>query len=275
MFHEDYFPFAQSIDSPPFCSHPIPFMDCSEHEISESILVSSVDPPTVPAPSGDSMVQPRRSTRTTRPPVWTTDYSCPSLTRTNSAYCVYPISRHLQYSNFSPYQSFVAAISSVTEPQFYHEAVTDPRWRQAMNLELAALESNHTWAVVDLPENTKPIGCRWVYKIKYLPDGNVDRFKARLVAKGYTQLPGMYFHDTFSPTAKIVTIRCLLALTAINRRSLNQWMWPLPFSKEIWMRRFSCVCHRGVRFIGLIKFVIAQALVWPKASISPMESQIC
>lgn len=85
-----------------------------------------------------------------------------------------------------------------------------------MDLELAALESNHTWDVVDLPAHAKPIGCRWVYKIKFLPDGKIDRFKARLVAKGYTQQPGIDFHDTFSPTAKVATLHFMLSLAPIH-----------------------------------------------------------
>lgn len=85
-----------------------------------------------------------------------------------------------------------------------------------MDLELAALESNHMWDVVDLPAHVKHIGCRWVYKLKFLPNGTIDRFKARLVAKGYTQQPGIDFHDTFSPTAKMVIIRCLFSLASIN-----------------------------------------------------------
>lgn len=92
----------------------------------------------------------------------------------------------------------------------------DPRWKHAMDLELAALDSNRTWDVVDLPPNVKPIKCRWVYKLKFLPTGKVDEFKARLMAKGYTQQAGVDFHDTFSPMAKIVTIRCLLSLAAVH-----------------------------------------------------------
>ena len=55
-----------------------------------------------------------------------------------------------------------------------------------MIAELQALELNNTWFLVPLPLNKRSVGCKWVFKIKYKPDGIVERYKARLVAKGYT-----------------------------------------------------------------------------------------
>lgn len=43
-----------------------------------------------------------------------------------------------------------------------------------------------------------------------------------MVAKGYTQLEGIDYNDTFSPTAKMITVRCLLALAAAQSWSLHQ-----------------------------------------------------
>lgn len=76
-----------------------------------------------------------------------------------------------------------------------------------MNKELGALEAKQAWTLVPLPYGKKTIGCKWVYKIKFLANEKVDRYKARLVAKEYTQEEGVDFHDTFAPVAKGVTVK--------------------------------------------------------------------
>ena len=54
-----------------------------------------------------------------------------------------------------------------------------------MNKELTALEQNDTWHLTTLPVGEKAISSKWVSKIKYLPNGNIERHKARLVDVGY------------------------------------------------------------------------------------------
>ncbi|MED6199745.1 hypothetical protein PIB30_116674 [Stylosanthes scabra] len=91
-----------------------------------------------------------------------------------------------------------------------------------MEEELSALELNRTWTLVDCPPKVKSIGCKWVYKIKRLPDGSIQRYKARLVAKGFTQTEGVDFLETFSPVVKPATIRVVLALASIRQWPVQQ-----------------------------------------------------
>ncbi|XP_075515626.1 uncharacterized protein LOC142550282 [Primulina tabacum] len=116
-----------------------------------------------------------------------------------------------------PQQNFVVElsnISSILEPEHYSQAVVFPEWRQAMADELNTLEANNTWSIVSLPHEKSLIGCRWVYKAKFSADGYLQRYKARLVAKGFTQQEGIDYLETFSPVAKLVTVKVLLALAA-------------------------------------------------------------
>jgi len=113
-----------------------------------------------------------------------------------------------------PYRAFINRILVVYEPQFYHQVVPYPEWCRAIHEEIQAIEANSTWTLVLLPPDKHCTGCRWVYKVKYKMDGSVDIYKARLVAKGYTQQVGIDFSDTFSPVAKLTTMRVLLCVAA-------------------------------------------------------------
>ena len=72
-----------------------------------------------------------------------------------------------------------------------------------------------------LPDNKKSIGGRWVYTVKNGPDDK-DIFKARYVAKGYNQIYGSDYFDTFSPTAKMTSIRVMIQYSAKHELILHQ-----------------------------------------------------
>jgi hypothetical protein len=133
------------------------------------------------------------------------------------------LSSVLSYDWFSSFHKhFALPISASVEPQYFHQAVKHAFWREAMQSEIDALESNNTWTLTHLPPGKTPIGCKWEYKIKHRADGSIERHKAHLVAKGFTQCEGLDYFETFSPVAKMTTVRCLLALTAIHNLRLHQ-----------------------------------------------------
>ena len=128
---------------------------------------------------------------------------------------------YLNYQNVSPQsKTFLTHIQAITIPKNPHEALSNAQWKAAMDDEMKALLKNDTWEMVDLPREKKIVGCKWVYTLKYKSNGSLDRYKARLVARGYTQTYGIDYQETFSPVARINTIRILISL-AINLD------WPL------------------------------------------------
>ena len=111
-------------------------------------------------------------------------------------------------------------MQTTSEPHTYNQASKSEPWVQAMQHEYQALLRNHTWSLVPPPPLAHIVGCRWIYKLKYLPNGSVERHKARLVAQGFTKTPGVDYFDTFSPIVKPCTIRLILTLAV-------SFQWPI------------------------------------------------
>lgn len=125
-------------------------------------------------------------------------------------------------THLSPsYASFSVAITSVPEPCTYSQASKYPEWQAAMKTELDALIQNNTWTLVPLPPGKTAIGCKWVFRTKFLSDGFVERYKARLAAKGYKQQAGIDYFDTFSTVTKLVSVKLMLSLSAAKGWFLN------------------------------------------------------
>jgi hypothetical protein len=86
------------------------------------------------------------------------------------------------------------------DPRTVREAVDsedENLWKRAMEEEMASLDKNEAWDLVELPTGRNPIGSKWVFKNKLNAEGKVEKYKARLVAKGYSQVEGIDFGGIF------------------------------------------------------------------------------
>ena len=130
---------------------------------------------------------------------------------------------------------------------------------------MQALNDNGMWDLVPLPTGKKAIGCRWVFVVKFNPDGCVARLKARLVAKGYVQTYGVDYSDTFSPVAKLTSVRLFISLAAsydwdLHRLNIKNVFQYGDLQEEVYMEqppRFVAqgeigkVCHLRKSLYGL------------------------
>lgn len=183
------------------CTHPIQNQEENDHlQIEQQVqdVMSEQQPPLLEEvlnqPESTSAIALSRPNRLRRPPSYLNDYVALATESPN------------QYS----------------EPRTLRSAFKDPHWVSAMQEEISALHSNHTWELVPRPANVNVVGSKWVYRIKFKEDGSIDRFKARLVAKGFTQIPGIDFDETFSPVVKHTTIRFVIALSLSLNWSMRQ-----------------------------------------------------
>eukprot|EP00253_Pinus_taeda_P013492 PITA_13492 len=133
-----------------------------------------------------------------------------------------PTDQRRTRSQFERASSLLAQAPVNHDPDTFAEASGHPHWEANMNEEYHSLLANDTWNLVPLPKGRKLVRCKWVYRTKYGPDGKVDKHKARLVAKGFSQVEGIDYTETFSPVAKMNSIRLVLSLAASLKWEVHQ-----------------------------------------------------
>ncbi|KAH9695297.1 hypothetical protein KPL71_022712 [Citrus sinensis] len=121
---------------------------------------------------------------------------------------------------FKP-KTYLAAVQEL-EPHSVKAFLADPKWRKAMQDEYEALQKNKTWVLVPKESIWKIVGNKWVFRVKYNPDGSISKYKARLVAKGFHQTQGVDFFETFNPVVKQCIIRVILSLAVMHNWTMRQ-----------------------------------------------------
>jgi len=111
------------------------------------------------------------------------------------------------------------------EPDTLEEAMEgehSKQWKKATNDEFDSLMHNDTWELVPRKKNMKVLQNRWIFRVKYHANGEVERFKARLVIKGFMQIYGIDYLEVYSPVVRLETLRVLLTLAAVWDYEVHQ-----------------------------------------------------
>ena len=93
----------------------------------------------------------------------------------------YPINNYVSTHRLSkPCASYIYQLSSVSNPTKLHDALSDPKWVNAINVKIEALENNSPWDLVPLPNRKKVDRCRQMFTIKHKTDGSIYWYKTRI-----------------------------------------------------------------------------------------------
>ena len=68
--------------------------------------------------------------------------------------------------------------------------------------------------VVPRPEGKSVVTSRWIYKVKYVADGNIEKHRAQFVARGFSEVEGTDYDETFAPIARYTSMRTVMAIVA-------------------------------------------------------------
>ena len=88
--------------------------------------------------------------------------------------------------------------------------------------EYQSIMKNDVWDVVSSPEGKSVVTSKWIYKIKHVADGIIEKYKARFVSRGFSQKEGIDYEETFAPVARYTSIRAIMAIIAKLGWKLHQ-----------------------------------------------------
>ena len=119
------------------------------------------------------------------------------------------------------------------EPSSFEEVVQQPIWVDSMVQEYDSIIRNIVWEVVPRPVVKSVVSSIWLYKVKKIADGSVEKHKAKFVARMFFQVEGIDYEETFAPTARYSSIRSILALSMQMGWKIHQMDVKTTFLNEV------------------------------------------
>jgi hypothetical protein len=123
-----------------------------------------------------------------------------------------------------PFSSYTDLMCDLLEeePTCFNKAIQRKEWADAMTEEYQSIIKNDIWEIVPRPKSKDVVSSKWLFKIKHVADGIIEKYKARFVAHGFSQKEGIDYEETFTPVARYTSIRTIIALAAKMKWNLHQ-----------------------------------------------------
>jgi hypothetical protein len=104
----------------------------------------------------------------------------------------------------------------------FEEAIQKKEWADTMIEEYQSIIKNDVWEIVPRPKSKDVVSSKWLFKIKHVADGSIEKYKARFVARGFSQKEGINYEETFAPVARYTSIRTIIVVVAKMKWKLHQ-----------------------------------------------------
>ena len=84
-----------------------------------------------------------------------------------------------------------------------------------------SIMKNDVSDIVPKPEGKSVVSSKWIYMIKHVADGSIEKYKARFVARGFSQKEGIDYEEKFAPVARYTLIKAIIALASMMKWKLH------------------------------------------------------
>jgi hypothetical protein len=121
---------------------------------------------------------------------------------------------------FSTYMTLMCDLIE-EEPTCFEEAIQRKEWVDAMKEEYQSIIKNEVWEIVPRPKSKDVVSSKWLFKIKHVADGSIEKYKERFVTCGFSQKEDIDYEETFSPVARYTSIRTIITLAAKMKWKLH------------------------------------------------------
>jgi hypothetical protein len=102
-----------------------------------------------------------------------------------------------------PFSSYMDLMCDLLEkePTCFEESIQKKEWLDALTEEYQSITKNDVWEIVHRPKSKDVVSSKWLFKIKQVFDGSIEKYKAIFVARGFSQRKALTLnrHSLMSP----------------------------------------------------------------------------